>query len=61
MRHYLIGPQGPPGPPGQPGMIITGSGDTLDYAELAQRVMAYIQSKGHIPAYLGSMSKSVLG
>lgn len=47
VRHYLTGAQGPPGPPGPPGLITTADGVTLDYAELATRVMSYMTSKHH--------------
>lgn len=48
VRHYLTGPQGPPGPPGLPGVITTADGTSLDYAELATRVMSYMTSKHHV-------------
>lgn len=48
IRHYLTGAQGPPGPPGPPGIITTADGVTLDYAELATRVMSYMTSKYHV-------------
>lgn len=48
IRHYLTGAQGPPGPPGPPGLITTADGVTLDYAELATRVMSYMTSKHHV-------------
>lgn len=51
LRQYLTGPPGPPGPPG-------GSGDwtlqSLDYAELSNRILSYMSSE-----WLSSVGKMV--
>lgn len=56
VRHYLTGAQGPPGPPGPPGIITTADGNSLDYAELAARVMSYMTSKHPVPVLVSSVS-----
>lgn len=45
IRTYLSRVQGPPGPPGPPGPVITITGETLDYSQLASQVVSYLRSK----------------
>lgn len=45
IRTYLSGVQGPPGPPGPPGPIITITGETFDYSQLASQVVSYLRCK----------------
>ena len=42
LRQYLMGPRGPPGPPGADG---DWSLQSLDYAELSNRILSYMSSE----------------
>lgn len=42
LRQFLMGPRGPPGPPGASG---DGSLQSLDYAELSNRIISYLSSE----------------
>lgn len=42
LRQYLTGPRGPPGPPGASG---DWSLQSLDYAELSNRILSYMSSE----------------
>jgi hypothetical protein len=55
LRQYLTGPQGPPGPPGASG---DGSLQSLDYAELSNRILSYMSSKC-LPSWIDLGSREV--